>query len=212
VPLFVIPRPLGLGIGPRPKIATTFAISIHVHAVTRPVSFMTRLSPLHAHRSCRPSGLHNPKAAHHSWSFAGLPDDSHRLCPPLSRSPFNDLPDFCLTTACSLRHKLIIEDLQHVSSLNLDPTGYQPAFSRCRAACATLTKQSHQPSPFTGSRRWMQLLTTALKPLRLAPLSAPAIYLPDIFLAFFGCLKLFPIPGLMLLPTPLSACAKLGFR
>jgi len=31
---------------------------------------------------------------------------------------FHDPPDFRLTTACSLRYKLIIQDFQHASSLN----------------------------------------------------------------------------------------------
>ena len=114
---------------------------------------------------------------------------------PAFAESIHDLPGFCLTTACSLRHKLIIEDLQHVSSLNLAPAGYQPTFSRCRAARAALTKQSYQPSSFTGSRRWIQLLTTAFEPLRLAPLSAPAIYLPDI-------VRLFWLPETVSNPRP----------
>lgn len=35
----------------------------------------------------------------------------------------NDLPDFCLTTACSLRRMLIVQDFQHISSLNLARAG-----------------------------------------------------------------------------------------
>lgn len=104
----------------------------------------------------------------------------------------NDLPGFCLTTACSLRHTLIVQDLQHISSLNLVHTGFQPACPKCRAACAALTKQSHQPLLPTGSRRLVQLLTTALELLRLAPLSTPAIYLPDIFPSFLTVLTLLP--------------------
>jgi len=88
-----------------------------VHVVTRPKSFMKQLSPLHASRSYRPSGLHDPKAAHHSWSFAGLPSDSHRLC-YRSRGLIHDPPDFRLTTACSLRYKLIVQDFQLAPSLN----------------------------------------------------------------------------------------------
>ena len=117
VPLFVIPRPLGFRIGPRPKFVIACAIANPVHVVTRPKSFMKQLSPLHASRSYRPSGLHDPKAAHHSWSFADLPSDSHRLCFRF-RGLIHDLPDFRLTTACSLRHKLIVQDFQHAPSLN----------------------------------------------------------------------------------------------
>jgi hypothetical protein len=36
----------------------------------------------------------------------------------------NDPPDFRLTTACSLRHKLIVQDFQHAPSLNPVHVGF----------------------------------------------------------------------------------------
>jgi hypothetical protein len=59
------------------------------------------------------------------------------------------------------------------------------------------------------------LLTIAPEPLRLAPFSAPAIYLPDVFPSFLTCLTLLPGSNLTLLPdrnrlAPTTASGKLA--
>jgi len=172
---------------------------------------MKQLSPLHASRSYRPSGLNDPKAAHHSWSFAGIPSDSHRLCfrfhgfiewsaglPPHDRlqlSPQTNrpgLPTRSVFEPCP-RGLLTRVSLMLYCFRSTDET-VSSAFAFRRLA----------PVDPTADDR--------LEPLRLAPLSAPAISLPDAHLPFLAGLTLFPVSDRTLLPAPLLACANRGFR
>jgi len=172
---------------------------------------MKQLSPLHASRSYRPSGLHDPKAAHHSWSFAGLPGDSHRLCFRF-HGLIHDPPDFCLTTACSLRHKLIVQDFQHASSLNPVKRGLSTRVSMMLCCFRSTDETVSSAFAFHRLAPADPTADNRLEPLRLSPLSAPRDLIIGRRPPFLAGLTLFPMSDRTLLPAPLLACANCGFR